>query len=75
MVMMKRRDLLKQLQRIAKDQGVKLKIREGGSHTVVKIGDQSTTVPRHKEISDRLAKIILKQAKGEENADNSQDLP
>lgn len=73
--MMERGGLLQRLQRIAKDQGVELKIREGGSHTVVKIGDQSTTVPRHKEISDRLAKIILKQAKGEDHADNSQDLP
>lgn len=69
--MMKRRDLLKQLQRIAKEQGVELNIREGGSHTVVKIGNRSTTVPRHKEIGDRLAQNILKQASGENHEDNS----
>ena len=65
MVMMKRRDLMKNLQKIAKEQGVQLEIREGGLHTVVKIGDCSTTVPRHNEIGETMAPIILKQAKGE----------
>jgi mRNA interferase HicA len=59
--MMKRRDLLKQLARIAKERGEQLEQVEGGNHTKVKIGDQWTTVPRHSEIDDRLVRKIMKQ--------------
>jgi hypothetical protein len=63
---MKRRDLLKELQRIAKDAGAEYEETEGGRHTKVTIGDNKTVVPRHPEIADNLAKQIIKQAKGED---------
>jgi predicted RNA binding protein YcfA (HicA-like mRNA interferase family) len=62
--MMKRRDLLKKLERIAKDRGEAVEYREGGSHTVVKVGDKQTVVPRHSEINEITAKKIIKQIGG-----------
>ena len=59
--MMKRRDLLKKIERIAKEAGETVDYREGGSHTVVKFGDKQTVVPRHAEINEITAKKILKQ--------------
>lgn len=63
--MMKRRDLMKRLGRIAEERGERLEIIEGGSHTKVAIGDTQTVVPRHREINERTAKAIMKQAEGE----------
>lgn len=60
--MMKRRDLLSRLKRIAKDRDVDYKVTEGGRHTRVDIGGNSTYVPRHSEIGDMLAK----QAQGKD---------
>lgn len=51
---------MKRLNEIAKDKGESLDTREGGSHTVVKIGDRQTTVPRHNEINEITAKSIIK---------------
>lgn len=34
---------------------------EGSKHTKVYLGDRQTTIPRHKEIPDLLAKMIRKQ--------------
>lgn len=59
--MMKRRDLMKKLARVAKERGEELAIREGGNHTVVTIGPARTTVPRHNEIDEKLAKKIMQQ--------------
>lgn len=59
--MIKRRDLLKKLERVARDRGEKLEITEGGRHTKIKIGQSQTVVPRHTEIADLLAKKIVKQ--------------
>lgn len=54
---MKRKDLLKRLRKAG------CTVTEGGEHTLVyKDGHMITQVPRHKEISDVLAKIILKKA-------------
>ena len=50
---------MKNLKKIAKAAGGDLEIREGGSHTVVKIGNRQTTVPRHNEINEITAKKIL----------------
>jgi len=63
-MMMKRRDLMKKLERIAKEQGEEIVIREGGNHTVVTIGENTAPVPRHNEVSEILAKKIIKQAEG-----------
>ena len=62
---MKRTDLMRRIARLAKlakaqDDKTVFTIREGGSHTVVTIGDRSTAVPRHNEIKEPLAKEILK---------------
>lgn len=60
-MMMKRRDLLKKIARIAKDAGEELESREGANHTVFKFGDKQTVVPRHSEVNEITAKAILKQ--------------
>ena len=58
---MKRRDLMKHLAAEAKRHGLEVEVvREGGSHTVIRIGDKQTTVPRHSEINEITAKAILK---------------
>ena len=51
---------MKTLSAIAKDRGEEIVIREGGSHTKVRIGDSFTVVPRHKEIKEATARTILK---------------
>ena len=61
---MKRRDLLKRLEAIAKQQGVELLQEEGGSHTKVYIGDKQSVVARHNEINDMTAKGIIKHFGG-----------
>jgi len=54
---MKRRDLLRHLERHGCDL-----LREGGSHTVYvnRIKGKSSTVPRHREINDFLARKICR---------------
>ena len=37
------------------------KFEEGGKHTKVYLGSKQATIPRHREISNQLAKEILKQ--------------
>ncbi|HKU36356.1 MAG TPA: type II toxin-antitoxin system HicA family toxin [Paenarthrobacter sp.] len=59
--MVKLRDLLKALERMARDRGLPLEYREGGSHTVIRIGDRQTVVPRHSEINEITARKIIKQ--------------
>ena len=63
---MKRRDLMKALKRIAKDAEVEYTETEGGRHTKVTVGENTTFVPRHNEIGEHLAEEIIKQAKGED---------
>ncbi|CAM4190788.1 hypothetical protein [Janibacter anophelis] len=58
---MKRRELLKALRAEAQRVGLRLEIREGGSHTKVSIGERSSVVPRHSEINEMTALAILKQ--------------
>jgi mRNA interferase HicA len=57
---MKRRDLLRHLERYGCDL-----LREGGSHTVYvnRIKGKSSTVPRHHEINDFLARKIRRDLK------------
>ena len=59
---MKRRELLKRLEQIAKDRGESFTLVEGGSHTKAFIGPQMIAVPRHREVSEPTAKTILKEA-------------
>lgn len=58
---MNRRELMKNLERVAKDRNEEFTVKEGGNHTRVWIGDKNTTVPRHNEIDDLLVKKIMKQ--------------
>jgi hypothetical protein len=61
--MMKRRDLEKALRLIAKDRGVDFEVvREGGKHTIVRVGDKKIPIPRHAEINEITAHKIIEQA-------------
>ena len=51
---------MKRIKAIADEQGV-ADIAEGGSHTLVRVGNRRTTVPRHREINEVTARNILKQ--------------
>lgn len=51
---------MKKLAAKAKEQGVDLETKEGGSHTKVTIGNLRTVVPRHNEINELTANSILK---------------
>ncbi|OMH30670.1 type II toxin-antitoxin system HicA family toxin [Tersicoccus sp. Bi-70] len=59
--MVKRKALLKEIDEFAKSRGVVAQITEGGSHTKFRVGENTTTVPRHSEIGENLAKAIRKQ--------------
>jgi mRNA interferase HicA len=61
---MKRKDLLDELRKIAKERGEDFVMTEGGNHSKLVIGDKRTTVPRHNEIDNVLAKAIFKQIGG-----------
>lgn len=61
---MKRRDVMKKLQQIAQEQGLELQVKEGGRHTLVRIGDRFDTVPRHKEVNELTARAILDRMSG-----------
>ena len=60
---MKRRDLIKQLELEAKACGLDFLLTEGSRHTHVQFGKFRTEVPRHTEVSERLAQAILKKAR------------
>lgn len=53
---MKQRDLIKKLKSI----GFEFE-RNGGNHDVYRRGNDTETIPRHKEVNERLAKAILKK--------------
>lgn len=59
--MTKRRDVLKAIRTHAKEHGLDVRIQEGANHTRVWVGEKYTTLPRHTEIPDRFAKVILAQ--------------
>lgn len=62
-MVMKRRDLIKQLDKIAKAKGETLHLTEGGNHTRATIGTWSEPIPRHREVNELLAKAIIRRAK------------
>ena len=55
---MKRRDLLETLRDWATASDAEMVVTEESSHTIVRIGDRQTVIPRHHEIT---AKHILQQ--------------
>lgn len=58
--MTKRQELIKEIRKYAKKNNQEFIIKEGGSHTKVWLGKESSIIPRHKEISNQLGKKILK---------------
>ena len=59
--MTKRKDLLKTIKKYAKETGQNYKQTEGGNHTKIWVGENYTTLPRHNEIPDIVAKKLYKQ--------------
>lgn len=57
---MKRRDLEKKVNQLAKRHGLTAQWEEGGNHSKVTVGHLTTTVPRHTEINELTAKGIIK---------------
>lgn len=57
---MKRKELEKRLNRLAKDHGATAIWTEGVSHSKVSINGIETTVPRHSEINELTAKGIIR---------------
>lgn len=55
---MKQRDLIKKLE----DAGFTFE-RHGGNHDIYRRGNNSEKVPRHKEVNESLARVILKKWK------------
>jgi len=51
---------MKHIRRLAQARGLEVQIRQGRSHTVVRVGDRQTSVPRHKEINELTARAIIK---------------
>jgi len=64
-MLLKRADLLRRINKIAKARGVEVVDTEGGSHTKVQLGDLQTVVPRHNEINEHTARGILRHLEGE----------
>jgi hypothetical protein len=62
---MKRRELIKELQELAKRRGLTLELaRRGGNHDIYQVGDYKFPVARHAEIPERTAQKILKEVEG-----------
>ncbi len=53
---LKQRDLIKKLESI----GFKFE-RHGGNHDIYSRGEDNETIPRHKEINEKLARAILRK--------------
>jgi mRNA interferase HicA len=58
---MKRVDLERTIRRRARRLGLDFEFVEGASHTRVFVGGKQSTIPRHREIKERLAVTILRQ--------------
>jgi mRNA interferase HicA len=57
---MKRRDLIRRIEESAKNQGLSTQFTEGAHHTKVVVGSRFTFIPRHREIAEGTARILLK---------------
>lgn len=58
---MKRAELVRRINQIARQAGLTAVWTEGGRHSKVRIGSKVVAVPRHREIDEDLARLILKQ--------------
>ena len=59
--MTKRKDILKKIANYAKQTEQTLTLKEGRNHTRIWVGDRYTTVGRHNEIDNLMARKIYKQ--------------
>jgi hypothetical protein len=59
---MKKRDLLKLINSLAKQVGLETRVISGGNHDKVFIGQAFLVIPRHREINEYLARAICDQA-------------
>jgi mRNA interferase HicA len=58
----KRRIVLKSLERLARVHGVAFRLeRSTGPHDVFRWGDRLISIPRHREVNERLARSILRE--------------
>lgn len=58
---MKRRDVIKRIREGAAAAGVDVTFTEGTRHTLIDCGGVRSTLGRHSEIADLMARIIFKQ--------------
>ena len=59
-----RRILLRSLARLAKDSSVAFRLeRSTGPHDVYRWGDHMISIPRHREVNERLARSILREVR------------
>lgn len=57
---------MKKIARAAKRQGVAWELaREGGSHTIYRLGSTTIPVPRHAELGENMALAIFKECQRE----------
>lgn len=62
---MKRRDLLRAIEKSAVESGKTFTLREGGAHTKVTVGKTSLSIPRHREIAHGTARNIVRALEGD----------
>lgn len=60
---MKRRDLIRNIEALAKEHGVAFKPGEGAKHDKYTFNGKMVPIPRHREIGEMLAREIIKQCK------------
>jgi mRNA interferase HicA len=59
---MKQRELIRRITAAAEAAGVEFVfVREGGSHTLYRCGDQQVVIPRHREVRPGTAETILRK--------------
>ena len=57
---MKRRDLIRVIERRALMMGLEVTLREGGRHSIITVGSYVTIIPRHREIHSGTVDAIMK---------------
>jgi hypothetical protein len=60
---MKRRDLIRSIEQLAKENGVEWVQGEGSKHDKYTFNGRMIPIPRHREIGEMLAREIIKQCK------------
>lgn len=66
---MKYRALCKTIRERTRSRGLIVTWCEGANHTKVRVGDKTTTIPRHSEVNEITARAILEYLFGGRNGD------